>query len=139
METLVTDIQGPARLGKDPILKHVGEDNKSVCEMRVIFLNYRGNKQVQDNPIDSGFWAQVNIWGKFAEPASRLFSTGDKIYISGNMDQDSFKPKGANEDDDEVTILQMNSNLIFPWTADIESLIFTERKVLKNTSNSNNG
>ena len=101
----MTDIQGPARLGKEPVLKHVGEDKKPVCELRVVFLNYRANKQDQDNPIDSGFWVQVNIWGKFAEPASRFFSTGDKVYITGEMDQDSFTPKDANEGDDEVKIL----------------------------------
>jgi len=134
----VTDIQGPARLGKEPVLKHVGADNKPVCELRVIFLNYRANKQDQDNPIDSGFWAQVNIWGKFAEPASRLFSTGDKVYIIGDMDQDSFKPKDANEGDVDVNILHVNSNIIFPWTIDIESLIFSERKGMQNSSTSNN-
>jgi single-stranded DNA-binding protein len=127
----VTAIQGPARLGKEPVLKHVGEDNKPVCELRVIFLNYRANKQDPDNPIDSGFWAQVNIWGKFAEPASRLFSTGDKVYIAGELDQDTFTPKDANEGDDEVKILHVNTNLIFPWTTDIDSLTFTERKGLQ--------
>ena len=127
----MTAIQGPARLGKEPVLKHVGEDNKPVCELRVIFLNYRANKQDPDNPIDSGFWAQVNIWGKFAEPASRLFSTGDKVYIAGELDQDTFTPKDANEGDEEVKILHVNTNLIFPWTTDIDSLTFTERKGLQ--------
>ena len=135
----MTAIQGPARLGKEPMLKHVGEDNKPVCEMRVIFLNYRTNKQEPDNPVDSGFWAQVNIWGKFAEPASRLFSTGDKVYIAGELDQDTFTPKDANEGDEEINILHVNSNLIFPWTTDIDSLTFTERKGMQNSSTSNNG
>ncbi|MBT4075864.1 MAG: single-stranded DNA-binding protein [Gammaproteobacteria bacterium] len=134
----MTDIQGPARLGKEPVLKHVGEDNKPVCELRVIFLNYRTNKQDQNKPVDSGFWAQVNIWGKFAEPASRLFNTGDKVYIMGDMDQDSFKSKDANDGDDDVTILHVNSNIIFPWTIDIESLTFTERKGLQKPSTLNN-
>jgi len=135
----VTAIQGPARLGKEPVLKHVGEDNKLVCEMRVIFLNYRTNKQEPDNPVDSGFWAQVNIWGKFAEPASRLFSTGDKVYIAGELDQDTFTPKDANEGDDEVNILHVNSNLIFPWTTEIDSLTFTERKGQPYSSTSTHG
>jgi len=135
----VTAIQGPARLGKEPMLKHVGEDNKPVCEMRVIFLNYRTNKQEPDNPVDSGFWAQVNIWGKFAEPASRLFSTGDKVYIAGELDQDTFTPKDTNEGDDEVKILHVNTNLIFPWTIDIDSLTFNERKGQQKSSAPNNG
>ena len=134
----MTAIQGPARLGKEPVLKHVGEDNKPVCELRVIFLNYRVNKKEEDIPIDSGFWAQVNIWGKFAEPASRFFSTGDKVFIIGDMDQDSFKPKDAIEGDDEVNVLHVNSNIIFPWTIDIESLAFTERKGIQNSSTSYN-
>ena len=134
----MTDIQGPARLGKEPVLKHVGEDNKPVCELRVIFLNYRAHRQDQDNLIDTGFWAQINIWGKFAEPASKLFSTGDKVFIIGDMDQDSFKPKDAIEGDDEVNVLHVNSYIIFPWTIDIESLAFTERKGIQNSSTSNN-
>ena len=135
----MTDIQGPARLGKEPVLKHVGEDNKPVCELRVIFLNYRANKEDPASPIDSGFWAQVNIWGKFAEPASRLFSTGDKVYIAGELGQDTFTPKGANEGDDEVKILHVNTNLIFPWTIDIDSLTFNERKGQQKSSAPNNG
>ena len=135
----MTDIQGPARLGKEPVLKHVGVDNKPVCELRVNFLNYRANKQDLDNPIDSGFWAQVNIWGKFAEPASRLFSTGDKVYIAGELDQDTFTPKDANEGDDEVKIMHVDTNLIFPWTTDIDSLTFNERKGLQKSLTSNNG
>ena len=135
----MTDIQGPARLGKEPVLKHVGEDNKPVCELRVIFLNYRANKQDPASPIDSGFWAHVNIWGKFAEPASRLFSTGDKVYIAGELDQDTFTHKGANEGDDEVKILHVNTNLIFPWTIDIDSLTFNERKGQQKSSAPNNG
>ena len=135
----MTAIQGPARLGKEPMLKHVGEDNKPVCEMRVIFLNYRANKQEPDNPVDSGFWAQVNIWGKFAEQASRLFTTGDKVYIVGDMDQDSFKPKDANEGDDEINILHVDSHLIFPWTPDIETLSFTQRKGQLNSPTSTHG
>ena len=135
----MTDIQGPARLGKEPVLKHVGEDNKPVCELRVIFLNYRVNKKEEDIPTDSGFWAQVNIWGKFAEPASRFFSTGDKVFIIGDMDQDSFKPKDAIEGDDEVNILHVNSNLIFPWTTEIDSLTFTERKGQPYSSTSTHG
>ncbi len=134
----MTDIQGPARLGKEPVLKHVGEDNKPVCELRVIFLNYRANKQDQNKSIDSGFWAQVNIWGKFAEPASRFFSTGDKVFIVGDMYQGSFKPKDAIEGDDEVNVFHVNSNIIFPWTIDIESLAFTERKGIQNSSTLNN-
>ena len=36
MEIIVTDIQGPARLGKDPILKHVGEDNYITAKFIVL-------------------------------------------------------------------------------------------------------
>ena len=125
----MTDIQGPARLGKPPTLKHVGEDKKPVCELTVIFLNYRMNKNDEENPIDRGFWVKVSVWGKFAEQASKMFSKGDKVFIAdGNMDQDSFTAKDAQDGDDDIKLLHVDCNLIFPWVPDLESLSFKERK-----------
>ncbi len=125
----MTDIQGPARIGKPPVLKHVGEDKKPVCELTIIFLNYRKSKSDEENPIDRGFWARVSVWGKFAEPVSKMYSVGDKIFIAdGNMEQESFMPKDADEADGEVKMLKVDCNLVFPWVPDLESLRFNERK-----------
>lgn len=124
----MSDIQGPARLGKDPVLKFIGDDKKPVCELRVNLQNFRKNKDDPDKPIDSGFWAQVNVWGKCAEPSSKLFSKGDRVFIIGDMDQDTFKDKESGED---VTIFHINSNVVLPWTQDLESIQYKERKTQK--------
>ena len=124
----MSTIQGAGRLGKDPVLKHVGEDSKPVCELSVNFLNYRKNKQDETQPIDTGFWVQVSVWGKFAEPASQFFKKGDRIFIvDGDLDQDSFIPQES-ESKEAVKILQANCNLVFPWTADLESVDYKPRQ-----------
>ena len=125
----MTAIQGSARLGKPPTLKHVGDDKKPVCELTVIFLNYRKSKNDEVYSIDRGFWARVSVWGKFAEPVSKMYSRGDKVFIAdGNIEQETFMPKDAKEGDDEVKMFKVDCYLIFPWVPDLESMNFKERK-----------
>ncbi len=128
----MTDIQGPARLGKDPVYKKVGagEDKKEVCELRACFQNYRKSKTPNEQPKDTGFWVQVNVWGKLAEPVSRLFKKGDRVFIIADMDQDSFSGQGG----EDVSLLQANSNLVLPWTMDIEMLKYKDRKPHNDTA-----
>ncbi len=130
----MSDIRGAARLGSAPTLRYIelNGEKKPVCEFKAIFLNYKKNKKASepdDEYIDRGFWVRVSVWGKFAEQVGSKFKCGDKIYIAdGSMDQDSFTPKDAKEGDDDIKLLHVDTNLIFPWVPDIESLSYKVRK-----------
>jgi hypothetical protein len=123
----MTDISGPARLTVNPKLKPVGQGDEKqfVCELRVRFTNFKRKKNSEDFD-DNGFWADVNIWGPFAEPSAEFFEKGDKVFIIGNLDErhwiDSDNP------DIEHGRLQVNSSFVAPWTPDLVELRYKPRQ-----------
>jgi len=124
----MSEISGQARLGKNPELKYIGKDDnkQAVCELRVKMMNSKQDKKTEDW-IDRGFWAQVNVWGKMAEATSKLFQKGDRVFIvNGTLAQDSWADD--NNPENENTMMRIDTNLVFPFTTDIESLQYKPRK-----------
>ncbi len=123
----MSDLSGLARLGANPELKYVGDgdDRQPVCEMRVRFLNAKKDRKT-DEWIDQGFWAQVNVWGRCAEPAAKMLSKGDRVFIDGEMVMNTWPDK----DDDtlERSGVRVDTRLVAPYLPDIESLSYRERK-----------
>ncbi len=129
----MTDVSGPARLGTHPELKTIGQgdDQQAVCELRVRFLNGKPKKG-SDEWEDNGFWAHVNIWGKSAESAARLFEKGDRVHIIGNMIEKSWPDKQSPEI--EHSMMQVNASFIAPYLPDLESLQYKPRASRTTTS-----
>lgn len=123
----MTDISGPARLAANPELKTVGqgEEKQFVCEMRVRFLNGKP-KRNSDEWIDNGFWVDVNIWGKYAQSASRLFEKGDRVHVIGNLHEHHWPDKDNPER--ELGRLKVNASFIGPHLPDLESLRYKPRQ-----------
>ena len=124
-------LQGSARIGKAPTLKYVGDNNdKPVCEFSVRMLSFRKSKTEADQLDDKGFWANISIWGKFAEAASKQFSKGDRIFIAdADIYQDTYRYTPANSDQEEDgSSFQINCSLVFPWTPDLEAVTFKPRR-----------
>ena len=123
----MSDLSGLARLGANPELKYVGDgdDKQPVCEMRVRFLNAKKDKKTGEW-IDQGFWAQVNVWGYCAEPAAKMLSKGDRIFIDGEMVMNTWPDK----DDDtlERSGVRVDTRLVAPYLPDIDTLSYRERK-----------
>lgn len=122
----MTQISGKARLGKNPELKYVGDDDdkKPVCELRVRFINGKKNKAT-DEWEDQGFWAQVNVWGKLAEPAAKLVSKGDLVHIEGDLSNKVWMDK--DDASKEHSMLCVDSHFIAPVISDIEALSYKPR------------
>lgn len=124
----MSEISGQARLGKNPELKYIGQDDnkQAVCELRVKMLNSKQDKKT-DDWIDRGFWTQVNVWGKMAEAASKLFQKGDRVFIvNGTLAQDTWSDD--KDPDKENSMMKIDTHLVFPFTTDIESLQYKPRK-----------
>lgn len=124
----MSDISGQARLGKNPELKYIGQDEnkQAVCELRVRMLNPKQDKKT-DEWIDRGFWAQVNLWGPFAEAASKLLQKGDRVFVAnGTLAQDTWFDE--NNPDKENAMMKIDTNMVFPYTTDIESIKYKPRK-----------
>jgi len=128
----MTAINGLARLGTNPELKYVtvGDEKKPVCEINARFINGKQDKATQEWE-DQGFWVQINVWGKCAEPAAKMFASGDKITVDGNMVMMSWPDK----DDPEkmVSGLKVDANSVSPYLPDLVSLEYKERKSRKDS------
>jgi single-stranded DNA-binding protein len=131
----MSQIHGTARLGKNPELKYIGEgeDKKPVCEIWLKMLNSRKNKS-KDDWEDLGFWAQLNLWGNLAEPAARLLSKGDRVYVSGRIVEKTWSqsdiPSEQAEESETHSTLVIDTNFIAPYLGDLESLKYKPRKAL---------
>jgi len=120
----MTAIQGLARLGANPELKYIGDDKKPVCEISARFINGKQDKATEEWE-DQGFWAQVNIWGRCAEAAAKMFSLGDKVIIDGNMVMVSWPDK--DDPSKTVTSLKIDCHSITPYLPDLISLDYKKR------------
>ncbi|MEW8139475.1 MAG: single-stranded DNA-binding protein [Candidatus Thiodiazotropha endolucinida] len=122
----MTDICGPARLAANPELKPVGEgeDKRFVCVLRARFLNFKPKKN-SDDYEDNGFWADVNVWDKFAEPAAKMLVKGDRIIIGGNLVQNHWPDK--DDPETERSRLKVDATFIAPFLPDIEELRYKPR------------
>jgi single-stranded DNA-binding protein len=130
----MTQILGMARLGKNPELKYVGEgeDKKPVCEIWLKMLNVRKSKSNDEEWLDFGFWAQVNLWGNLAEPAARLLTKGDRIYVTGRMvnklwSQSENTSENVVETETRSTLV-VDSDFVAPYLGDLDSLKYKPRK-----------
>jgi len=123
----MSELSGQARLAANPELKYVGtgDDKQPVCEMRVRFLNAKQDKASGDW-TDLGFWAQVNVWGLCAEPAAKMLSKGDRIFIDGSMVMDTWPDK--DDENVERSGIRVDTRMVAPYLPDIESLSYRERK-----------
>lgn len=123
----MSDLSGLARLGTNPELKYVGsgDDKQPVCEMRVRFVNGKRDKATGEW-IDQGFWAQVNVWGRCAEPAAKMFSKGDRVFIDGVMVMQTWPDK---EDETvERSGMRVDARMVAPWLPDLDGLSYKPRE-----------
>ena len=81
------------RLTKDPELKHVGGDNKSLCNFTLAVdkpvKDAQGNKQADFVPCTA--------WGKTAELLSQYFNKGSQIGITGRFESRSYEDESGNK------------------------------------------
>ncbi len=122
----MTAIKGLVRLGANPELRFVGsgDDKKAVCEIRGRFINSKLDKGTGEW-IDLGFWATVNVWGRCAEPAAKMLSKGDLIYIDGTMVMNTW-PDKENEGE-EISGFKVDTNFVAPYLPNLESLRYKPR------------
>jgi single-strand DNA-binding protein len=67
-------------LTKDPVFKQIGEDNKSLAEMRIAVTDKIGRDKEETLFID------VDAWGYNADYAKNCdFKKGDKVIVEGRL------------------------------------------------------
>lgn len=117
--------QDKVRLAAPPELKYVGkgEEKNAVAELRVRVPNVK--RDSDGNFRERGFWANVSVWGKFAEPVTKMVAKGDQLFVVGNLYQDNWNDKETGE---ERSGIKIDAKLVFPWMPDLESLKYKPRR-----------
>lgn len=92
-------IFGKGNLADAPALKvvKVGNEDRHVAEMRVMFDEYRYNEAKQDYEQAGGFWMQVSLWDDAGQNAARLLRKGARVKVEGTLRQFMYTPEGAKE------------------------------------------
>src|SRR4051812_36432902 len=83
-------VQLTGRLGKDPIVKSVG-DNKVVATFNMVtsdfYTNFKGEK------IADSQWHRIVAWGKTAEMIEKNLKKGSEVSITGKLTTRTFDDK----------------------------------------------
>ena len=79
-------------LGGDPDLRHTAQGTP-VCKFSVC-VNHR--QKVGDEWQDKPNWVSVTFWGKRAEAISKHLKRGTKVFVSGRLNQNTWKDDQGN-------------------------------------------
>ena len=120
----MAEIKGVGNLGSELQLKYIGENkDKPVAECRVYLSSARRDKEGEW--VDRGEWFDVSVWGPCAEPAAKLLTKGDRIYLEGALGTDRWEDPESGEPRSK---LKIDANLMLPWLPYLDSLAYKPRK-----------
>jgi single stranded DNA-binding protein len=97
------------RLGQDPVLRHVGQDDKRKLSLLTFSLAVRD--EVSDDeyvasaePTTS--WFKCELWGQRAESGARLLRKGLRIGVTGQLGFESYTNRAGEEVDAAVIMVR---------------------------------
>lgn len=97
-------VQLIARLGKDPELKTVGQNqvaNFSVATSETWKDKSSGEKKEKTT------WHNIVIWGALANVAGQYLHKGDQVYLEGKIDTRSYEKDGSTRYVTEIIVSNM--------------------------------
>ena len=77
------------KVGRDPELKSVGNNNYQVAEFSVAVTTKRGGNEKTD-------WYRISFWNKQAEVIQQYVKRGDSIYVEGRLNVREYTDKDGN-------------------------------------------
>lgn len=90
-------------VGRDPEVQTTSNGNK------VAHFSLATSRRI---PRESGFeerteWHRLTVWGKLAELAEEYIRKGDRLYIEGRMQYDSYERNGVTIPTSEVNVREL--------------------------------
>lgn len=130
--------EGIGNLGMAPqltIVDGLGEQNesRSVCNMRVYFDRQVPDRQDGGFKEKGGFWLSVDIWGFRADEAMRLLKKGSRIFVKGNLREESWTDESSGE---VKTELRLSADSFFIDSLCVESLVLKNKRDVKSDAKS---
>ena len=124
------EFEGIGNLGMAPqltIVDGLGEQNesRSVCNLRVYFDRQVPDRQDGGFKDKGGFWITVDIWGFRADEAMRLLKKGSRIFVKGNLREESWTDESSGEVKKE---LRLTADSFFIDSLCVESLVFNTKR-----------
>ena len=90
-------------VGRDPEIQTTSNGNK------VAHFSLATSRRI---PRESGYeerteWHRLTVWGKLAELAEEYIRKGDRLYIEGRMQYDSYERNGVTIPTSEVNVREL--------------------------------
>ena len=90
-------------VGRDPEVHTTQNGNK------VAHISVATNRRVA--PLEEGEertdWHRLNLWGRLAQFTEDYVKTGDRVYVEGRLEYDSFEKDGTTIPTAEVTVKEL--------------------------------
>jgi len=78
-------------VGRDPELKHVGQNNNAMCTFGL--ATTEGYKDRNGEWQNKTTWHDIKCWRKTAEEAALKIRKGDTVTVFGKLDKESWEDK----------------------------------------------
>lgn len=99
-------------LGKDPELQFT-KGGTAVCRFSVATTEGKDDKKKTE-------WTDVEVWGKFAESASKSLRKGDAVFIEGKKDTNEWTDKDGVK---RRSVRLVTWGSVFKWIGSIEKAV----------------
>lgn len=80
----INNVQILGRLGRDPELKHIGNDGTAVCNISIATSEVWKDKNSGEKK-EKTEWHRIIFWRQLAEIAGKYLKKGDRAYIAGKL------------------------------------------------------
>ena len=81
-------------VGKDPVLKEIGSENKVANFSLATGKSY---KDKQDQWQEKTTWHNIQVWNKLAEKAVKSITVGTMVFIKGEISNREYDDKDGNK------------------------------------------
>ena len=79
-------------VGRDPDIQHTKNGTK------VAHMSLATNRRVNGNaaePVERADWHRLTMWNRTAQFAEDYIKTGDRLYVEGRLEYDSYERDGV--------------------------------------------
>lgn len=112
---------GTGNLGGNPVLTTpVGEEQRSVADMRIYF-----DRPVKDHDTDQfedkgGFWLDVSAWDRLAEDVMRTVKKGMRVKVDGSLKHNTWMDEGSGEERSRLMLYADEMTLVLNRVESVE-------------------
>lgn len=112
---------GTGNLGGHPELSTpVGNEQRSVADMRIYFDRPVKNPETDQFDDKGGFWLDVSAWDRLAEDVTRTLRKGMRVKVEGSLKHNSWRDEASGEERSKLVLYADEVTLVLHRVESVE-------------------